>query len=167
MATFSVLLALCAGKSPVTSEFPLQRPVTCSFDVFFHLCLERLSKQSWGWWFEMPSRSLWHHCNVSWNPTFMSSHYNSFKDRVPVDFIYGYPIFKWVAVTWQRWEGTEKVSPAISARWHLLLHLANIQDLAALRSPQYMKMDDSLNSLWLQSVRLPKDHLATTDKPWW
>ena len=24
---------------------------------------KRLSKQSWGWWFETPSRSLWHHCN--------------------------------------------------------------------------------------------------------
>ena len=22
-----------------------------------------LSKQSWGWWFETPSRSLWRHCN--------------------------------------------------------------------------------------------------------
>ena len=25
---------------------------------------KRLSKQSWGWWFEMPSHSLWRHCNV-------------------------------------------------------------------------------------------------------
>ena len=25
---------------------------------------KQLSKQSWGWWFEMPSRSLWRHCNV-------------------------------------------------------------------------------------------------------
>ena len=32
--TFSVLLALCAGNSPVTGEFPSQRPVTGSFDVF-------------------------------------------------------------------------------------------------------------------------------------
>ena len=24
---------------------------------------KRLSKQSWGWWFETPSRSLWRHCN--------------------------------------------------------------------------------------------------------
>ena len=42
--------------SPVTGEFPTQRPVTRSFDVFFSkLGLnERLSKQSWGWWFETP-----------------------------------------------------------------------------------------------------------------
>ena len=31
METFSVLLALCAGNSPVTGEFPAQRQ---SFDVF-------------------------------------------------------------------------------------------------------------------------------------
>ena len=65
METFSALLALCAGKSSVTSEFPTQRPVTRSFDVFFDLRLnKRLSKQSWSWWFETPSRSLWRHCNV-------------------------------------------------------------------------------------------------------
>ena len=44
-------------------NFPTQRPVTRSFDVFFDLHLhKRLSKQSCGWWFEMPSRSLWSHC---------------------------------------------------------------------------------------------------------
>ena len=64
METFSALLALRAGKSPVTGEFPLQRPVTWSFDVFFEMRLnKRLSIQSWGWWFAMPSRSSWHHCN--------------------------------------------------------------------------------------------------------
>ena len=62
--TFSALLALCAGNSPVIGEFPSQSPVTRSFDVFFDLRLnKRLSKQSWGWWFETPSRSLWRHCN--------------------------------------------------------------------------------------------------------
>ena len=64
METFSALLALCARNSPVTGEFPPQRPVTRSFDVFFHLCLnKRLSKQSWRWWFQTPSRPLWRHCN--------------------------------------------------------------------------------------------------------
>ena len=33
--------------------------------VFFHLRMNKLlSKQSWGWWFEKPSVSLWRHCNV-------------------------------------------------------------------------------------------------------
>ena len=65
MGTFSALLALCAGNSPVTGEFPAQRPVTRSFDVFLDLCLNiRLKKQSWDWWFETLSRPLWPYCNV-------------------------------------------------------------------------------------------------------
>ena len=66
METFSVLLALCAGNSPVTGVFPSQRRVTRSFDVFFDLSLnKRLSKQWRGWWFETPSRPLWHQYNVN------------------------------------------------------------------------------------------------------
>ena len=69
MESFSVLLVLCAGNSPVTSEFHAQRPVTRSFNVFFDLCLNKhLSKQSWGWWFETLSHPLWHHSNESWVP---------------------------------------------------------------------------------------------------
>ena len=61
---FSALLAISAGKSPVPGEFLAQRPVTRSFDAFFDLLLNRqLSKQSWGWWFETPSRPLWRHGN--------------------------------------------------------------------------------------------------------
>ena len=56
METFSALLAICAGNSPASGEFPTQRPVTRSFDVFFDLRLsERLSKHSWGWWLDTPS----------------------------------------------------------------------------------------------------------------
>ena len=66
METFSGLLAICAGNSPVPGEFPTQSPVTRSFDVFFDLLLNtRLSKQPWGLWFEAPPRSLWRHCNVT------------------------------------------------------------------------------------------------------
>ena len=46
METFSTLLAICVGNSPVPGEVPVQRPVTWSFDVFFDLRLnKRLSKQ--------------------------------------------------------------------------------------------------------------------------
>ena len=34
METFSASLALCVGNSPVTGEFPAQRPVTRSFDDY-------------------------------------------------------------------------------------------------------------------------------------
>ena len=47
MEAFSASLAFCAS----------QRPVTRSFDVFFDVGLNKqLSKQSWGCWFETPSR---------------------------------------------------------------------------------------------------------------
>ena len=65
METFSALLAICAGNSPVPGEFPTQRPVTQSFDVFFDVRPNKqLSKQSWGWWFETLSPSLWRHRNA-------------------------------------------------------------------------------------------------------
>ena len=64
METFSALLALCAGNSPVSGEFPAQRPVTRSFDVFFDLHLIKwLSKHPRGWWFETLSHPFWRHCN--------------------------------------------------------------------------------------------------------
>ena len=64
MKTFTALLALCTGNSPVTGEFPPQRPMTQSFYIFFYLRLNKqLSKQSRRRWFETPSPSLSCHCN--------------------------------------------------------------------------------------------------------
>ena len=60
---FRVTGPLC-GEFTGPGEFPTQRPVTRSIDVFFDLRLnKRLSKRSWGWWFETASWSLWRHCN--------------------------------------------------------------------------------------------------------
>ena len=60
---FRVTGPLC-GEFTGPGEFPTQRPVTRSFDVYFDLRLnKRLSKQSWGWWFETLSPSLWRHRN--------------------------------------------------------------------------------------------------------
>ena len=65
METFSALLAICAGNSPVSGEFPTQRPVTRSSDIFFDLRLyKRRSKQSWSWWFETLSCPLWRQFNA-------------------------------------------------------------------------------------------------------
>ena len=59
---FCVTGLLCGE---VTGEFPAKRPVKQSFDVFFELRLnEQFSTQSWGWWFETSSRTLWRHSNV-------------------------------------------------------------------------------------------------------
>ena len=66
MEAFSASMAFCAGNSPVTGEFPSQRPVTRSFDAFYDLRRnKRLNKQSWGWWFETPSRLSWRQCNAT------------------------------------------------------------------------------------------------------
>ena len=80
METLSALLALCAGNSPVTGEFPSQRPVTRSFDVFFDMCLnKRLSKQSRGWWIETPSRPIWRHHKASsgYKESWVKSYYHT------------------------------------------------------------------------------------------
>ena len=65
---FRVIGPLC-GEFTGPVEFPAQRSVTRSFDVFFDLRLnKRLSKQPWGWWFETPSWSLWRQCNNGADP---------------------------------------------------------------------------------------------------
>ena len=61
---FRVTGPLC-GEFIGPSEFPTQRPVMRTFDVFFDLRLnQRLRKQPWGWWCETPSWSLWRQCNA-------------------------------------------------------------------------------------------------------
>ena len=61
---FRVTGPLC-GEFTGPGEFPAQKPVTRGFDVFFDLRPNKwLSKQSWGWWFETLSWSLWRQCNA-------------------------------------------------------------------------------------------------------
>ena len=66
METFSALLALCEENSPVTGEFPSQRPVTRSFDVFFLSAPEQTVHQTiettviW----DAIALITWRHCSV-------------------------------------------------------------------------------------------------------
>ena len=77
METFTALLAIYVGISPVSGDFPAQRPVTRSFDIFFDLRLnKRLSKQSWVWWFETLSCPLWRRCNDMSGALFAPNAYN-------------------------------------------------------------------------------------------
>ena len=91
METFSALLALCEGNSPVNNEFPSQRPVMRSFDFFFDLRLNKqLSKQSCRWWFETLSRSFWCQCKVpAQSPVTLQTH----RQRWLYCKIYSQPIF--------------------------------------------------------------------------
>ena len=62
---FRVTGPLC-GEFTGPGEFPAQKPVTRSFDVFFDLRPnERLSKQPWGWWFETTVVIVHGHYDVS------------------------------------------------------------------------------------------------------
>ena len=95
---FSTLLALCAGNSRVTGEFPSQRRVTRSFDVFFDLRLnKRLGAQWIRRWFETPLRPLWRHCNVSWifpgAPFNLNGATGNIQDNIDsYDVLHQYPV---------------------------------------------------------------------------
>ena len=49
-------------RSPVNSPHKGQGREALKFS-FIYALNKRLSKQSWCWWFETSSRSLWRHCN--------------------------------------------------------------------------------------------------------
>ena len=102
METFSALLVICAVNSPVPGEFPAQRLVTRSFDVFFDLRLnKRLSKQSWGWWFETLSRSLWCHRNVLLvGDQLWLSYNNGYRSTWPWPLVYGLLTEYHVVTSW-------------------------------------------------------------------
>ena len=55
METFSALLAICAGNSPVTGEFPAQRPVT--WGLMFSLICAWIN----GWVNNGEAGDLWRH----------------------------------------------------------------------------------------------------------
>ena len=62
---FRVTGPLC-GEFTGLRWIPLTKASNAEFDVFFELCLnKRLTKQSWGWWFETLSCPLWRHCNAT------------------------------------------------------------------------------------------------------
>ena len=114
METFSTLRAICAGNSPVTSEFPPQRPVARNFNVFFDLRPnERLSKQSWVWWFEMPSCPWGPHCNVlSFTNVFI--------------YTYIFPTMSWI------WQETQSPISYDQGRFSRKCYLVNLTQEAAI-----------------------------------
>ena len=89
METFSASLAIWVWNSSVTGELPAQRSVTRSYDAFFDLRLnKRLSKESWGWWFETPSRPVWLHCNTVYVPVYVQPLWSRHSADYEVRMIY-------------------------------------------------------------------------------
>ena len=108
METFSALLAICVGNSPVRGEFPSQRPVTRSIDIFFYLRPNKwLNKQWWDWWFETPSSPLWRHCHAeiciqTWQPLSSLPHVEVIKKkhfRVSGPFCREFTGHRWIFLT--------------------------------------------------------------------
>ena len=131
METFSALLAIYAGDSPVPGEFPTQRPVTRSFDVYFDLHPNRwLSKQSWGWWFETLSCSLWRHRNYTYSSvdvTDIGTIIRSFESERNNHETYGYTYSMYIQETFI-WQNKT-----------LKIHIHILWDIVYNASPRYVR----------------------------
>ena len=108
METFSALLAICAANSPVPGHKGQWRG-TLMFSLICALN-KRLSKQSWGWWFETLSRPLWRHRNVQ----FCS------QNQLRRDFLgcicgYFLPV-EWLHVS------RKKIAPSRCSQWKIFLN---------------------------------------------
>ena len=160
---FRVTGPLC-GNSPVTGEFPAQRPVTWSFDVFFDLSLNKpLCKQSWGWWFETPLRSLWRHCNameqstyeelrVRYRVSFVSSKYDFCSTSV-VSVLHGISCLIRITIFKLRSE-TTKIKNRIIHTFYAVniwpgILKSGLWTLPLLKNPQNSEIIQSL--VWMQS----------------
>ena len=98
METFSALLAICAGNSPVPSEIPAKGQWRGDSVFYLNLCLNKwLRKQSWCWWFETLSRQLWRNCN----------------DAI---------INSTSVMGWSRWEGKSLFNEILTRRYDTICH---------------------------------------------
>ena len=95
---FRVTGHLC-GEFTGPRWIPAQKASAAELWYFFHLRLnKRLSKESWGWWFETLSRPLWRHRNVKpisstlryhdHLPYFLSISLNETEERQEIKNIY-------------------------------------------------------------------------------
>ena len=150
------------GEFTGPGEFPAQRPVTRSFDVFFYLRPNnRLSKQPWGWWFQTPSWSLWRQCNddsgLSGNPIHysdvikgtMASQINSLtivsstvyagadqrkhQSSASLAFVRG--IHRWLVNSPHRWPVTRKMFPFDD----VIMKISNISFAGKAKNPCWFK----------------------------
>ena len=62
---FCVTNPLC-GEYSGHRWISIAKAIGAELWCFYLRLSKRLSKQSWQWWFETPSPSLWHHCNDNW-----------------------------------------------------------------------------------------------------
>ena len=99
METFSALLALCAGNSPVTGEFPPQRPVTRKFDAHF---------------WSAPWMNSWVNNREAGDLRRHRAHYSDVR-AVPCDVR---------AVHWLKVVGLYTITSEMDFLWHFWRHMA-------------------------------------------
>ena len=90
METFSALLALCAGNSQVTGEFPTQRPVSRSFNIYLFIC-------AWmnRWVNNREAGDLRRH-RAHYDVILMNPAKSGFRNHIKMDVItYQYPCGGW------------------------------------------------------------------------
>ena len=84
-------------KGIYRSQRPLKRNL-----IFSLICAwnKRLSKQSRGWWFETPSRSLWRHCNVV-SGSVLSGYFSSRKSQgsPSISYCFAVNVGSWPSVS--------------------------------------------------------------------
>ena len=109
METFSALQAFVRGfhRSPVNTPHKGQWRGALMLSLICAL-KKWLSKQSWGWWFEMPTRSLWRHCNA-YIEYLCKDYLNARKmyNVEPIDFAHIFNNQKftaWISYCIKRWD---------------------------------------------------------------
>ena len=80
---------------------------------------------------------------------------------VPADEIYGYPIFSWITVTRQRWEGARIVVPTMATRHHAPFQQLTLDSeatlscwfkLSTLCSATFLAVSSSWSWLWTDDI---------------
>ena len=71
---------------------------------------------------------------------FSLSHCNSYEDRVPVDEIYGCPIFRWVAVTWLKCVGHRDISTCNGHQGGITHFLSLVTEMAWLSPAKLIEL---------------------------
>ena len=147
---FRVTGPLC-GEFTGPGEFPTQRPVTRSFDVFFDVRLiKRLSKHSRGWWFETLSHPLWRHRNV------LGPLPNFNVPGSPSKYIWGHkvPLKSCPTDNWAESRATCWITLKIDIKLKIVYLLASCIQLNCINRNYIMTYEFHGRTLWLLTRKL-------------
>ena len=106
METFSVLLAINAWNSPVTSEFPTQRRVMRSFDVsLIYAWINGWVNNREAGDFRHCWHPLWCHCNEYENYRFYWWHWSEWYLTTPSHYLN----LGWLVISKAKWHSSEGI----------------------------------------------------------